>query len=205
MISAIDIGMGSGMRIDISPSDNTTLSSIASCAYFDSTYLQLSIGYRLQHLFNQKVAAAEKLYELHQRPAIIPTQYLTWLDMVLLVKYPFMLGGFNLYPLVGVEYAPNFTYVDDKGNDLKNLAYVDNEGNELIDTLSAEELQHLNLFYMEVGIGMDFIATLDQRTNAKWYIRVETLFKYNPFLNNYAFSANFLYGCIFPRKNQDRK
>lgn len=172
MASALDMGAGWGGRIDISPTDIANGSSIASCVYFDATYLQLSIGYRFQNI-----------------AGISPAQYLTWLDAVLLAKYPFILGRFRFYPQVGVEYDPNLTWVDDNGTNLR-------------EDLSTEEVLDLNLFYIEAGIGVDISATTIERTKETWHFRIETLFKYNPFLNNYVFAANILYGFTFPEKAQ---
>ena len=49
----------------------------------------------------------------------------TYLALSALGKYPFAIGSFTLFPLLGIEYDLNLSYKDSNGNDLKSAMTSD--------------------------------------------------------------------------------
>jgi hypothetical protein len=106
IISALDLGMGWGASICFPIENPLARSSIAYCAYFDATYIQLSAGYRFQYR------------------TTTPIFDLKWFDFVATIKYPFLFDPIRIYPFVGIDYEPNLSYTDNNGNDIKSTLNI---------------------------------------------------------------------------------
>jgi hypothetical protein len=66
----------------------------------------------------------------------------SWLVIGALGKYPFKVGDFTIFPLVGFEYDLNLTYKYD-GEDVK-------------ETLTDDQLDNLNQLWVKAGVAADF-------------------------------------------------
>ena len=73
---------------------------IGSFGFFDATYAELNVGYKFEFMFGD----GEGDYEEAIRGSI---------NIGLLGKYPFDMGYFALYPLLGVQYMIVMSYDDD--------------------------------------------------------------------------------------------
>ena len=73
----------------------------------------------------------------------------TYLGLIVLLKYPFELANFVLFPLVGLESDLNLTYRDESGSDLKSI-------------LTLDEKDHLNMYFIKFGAGADI--SISRRT-----------------------------------------
>ena len=166
--AASALGIGWGARVDISPIDKVAAPSIAWSGYLDMTYAQLVLGYRMQH-----------------GDAANAGSDLGWLDTVALLKWPFTIGTTTAFPQAGIEYG-------------WCLSYVDSSGRDLTTALTSAERQQLNIFWLEAGVGADFLLTAEPHTGVKWNLRIGAQLRYDPFDNHYGLQVDLLYGCAFP-------
>jgi hypothetical protein len=90
--AALDLGMGLGVRTDI------TLGKVGSSAWFDARYLRVSTGLTLK---------------------LDASSFKSWLNFGGLVKYPFTLGPLEIFPMLGAEYELNLSDTDSAGTDLR--------------------------------------------------------------------------------------
>ncbi len=109
--------------------------------FFDLTYLQIDLGYtfKAESSGTGDISGfdAGGLYSLYDDG----NKY-GYLDMGLLLKLPFTLGPFTLFPAAGISYR-------------LNLYAQDNDGNDIKDDMSSDQKSSLNQFWIKAGLGMD--------------------------------------------------
>jgi len=110
----------------------TSQASATSLQFFDATYVVLQLGYFLNRGSTEPTAASTDTAF---------AAVLTGLSVGLAAKYPFTFGPVAFFPIVGLEYVLNLSYVDDKGNDMKAK-------------LSAPA-SSLNELWVKGGVGVD--------------------------------------------------
>jgi hypothetical protein len=112
-------------------SSTTSWNSFAGKAFIDAKYIEGSLGFAFDTK-NYKVDGTSYTNGNHG----------TWIAISALGKYPVELSGFTLFPMAGLEYDLNLSYVDANGNDVKSGA-------------SADQKAALNYFLIKGGVGAD--------------------------------------------------
>ena len=83
----------------------------------------------------------------------------TYLGVGVVLKYPFVFDKFSLFPLLGVESDLNLSYRDAAGNDLKS-------------SLTIDEIDHLNMYFLKLGVGADI------NVGKRMYVRPVVILSY---------------------------
>jgi TolB-like protein len=105
---------------------------------YSGKYFQLGVGYVAS--LSGKYAWNNTWTGLSDSGKITATQ--SFLTFSGLLKYPIYLGSLTFFPLGGIEYDLNLSYKDSSGNDLKAL--LDSTGKD-----------SLNLFFLQIGAGVE--------------------------------------------------
>lgn len=100
--------------------------------FFDATYLQASFGAMMANIITQDATGKFVAF----------SGDLFYLDFSAFAKLPLAFGPVTLFPLVGIEYKLDLTYVDANNNDLKAA-------------LPSQAQLDLNELWVEGGIGAD--------------------------------------------------
>jgi hypothetical protein len=120
-------------------------------AFFDATYVQVSAGY----MFYNGVTATSS-----GSPTTVSVGgSASYLSFAVYGKYPFSVGQFTIFPLLGVEYKLNLTATDENGKDKS--------------TMTSQEQADLNELWFEAGVGADF-------SFGRFYVRPEMLIGFKP-------------------------
>jgi hypothetical protein len=134
----------------------TSQSMIAGKAFVDAKYVEIDVGF----LTNLK---SVKMVYTNSAGADISNSgdgnVGTWIVIAGLVKYPFNVGGAEVFPLLGVEYDLNLSLKNSSGNDVKS-------------TMSSDQKANLNRFWLLAGAGADISVS------KSIYIRPEAVFGY---------------------------
>jgi hypothetical protein len=109
------------------------------CAFFDLPFLHTTLSYASR--FSGSFDSAGSFTGTG-----IYTNRETFLGIGILLRYPFTVGRFSVFPLIGVENDINLTYADADGNDLKS-------------GLSSYARDHLNKAFLKVGVGADILVS----------------------------------------------
>jgi hypothetical protein len=117
-------------------------------AFFDATYLQISIGY---DMVNGGTATASGVLT-----ASNPSDSSTYVSFAAFGRYPFVVGPVTIFPLLGIEYDLNLTVKDSSGN------------NDLKSAMTSQQQSDLNELWFKGGAGADF-------TFGRFYSRLELL------------------------------
>jgi hypothetical protein len=122
-------------------------------AFIDATYLEASVGYRMANGASLKTEATG-----FTTTTTTTSNKQDWVSIGALFKYPFDLGSFTLFPIVGIEYDLNLSFKDSSGSDLKA-------------SMTADQKANLDQFWIKAGIGADL-------SFGGFYIRPEVLIGY---------------------------
>jgi len=134
----------------------TSQSGIIARAFVDARYVEADIGF----MTNFKSATVKLSDSDGNSLSLSGDSYIgTWLTISAYGKYPFKVGSFLIFPLVGVEYDLNLSYKDPDGNDAKS-------------SLTDDQKASLNQFWLKAGVGADF------NVSDSLYIRPELLLGY---------------------------
>jgi hypothetical protein len=105
-------------------------------AFLDATYLEVNVGM----LFgSQKIKISSEGYSLERDQGTV-----TYLTLGLFGKYPIDLGGFTLFPMLGIQFDLGLGAKDPNGNDLKF-----GQGN------NPSMADYMNRFWVKFGVGAD--------------------------------------------------
>jgi hypothetical protein len=142
----------------VSMKTSASLNMITAKAFVDATYVEIGVGFTT-NLKKQKakgtfVGVPMTDYDINDDGPVG-----SWLAVQALGKYPFKVGSFDVFPLVGIEYDLNLGYKDPDGNDLKT-------------GMDADEKANLNMLWIKAGVGADFSVS------KSIFIRPEALFGY---------------------------
>lgn len=126
-------------------------------AFFDLSYVQASLGFG----WSSRSVALKVVDDLGLMGGGVDASYgdyyaETYIAFGLLAKYPFDLGGFYVFPAIGVEYDLNLSYTDAAGGDLKA-------------SMSGDQKSNLNMLWLKAGCGLDIPIA------GKLYLRPEVL------------------------------
>ena len=121
-VFGLGFSYGGGTSLDFSPvtfdgtyagteSRVTSFVSLTAMQFFDAKYVLLHIGYTLNRGSTEPAATSTTTGF---------AALLTGLSFGVAVKYPFVIGPVDVFPLIGAEYKLNLTYTDDKDDDLKS-------------------------------------------------------------------------------------
>jgi hypothetical protein len=127
---------------------------LAFSAFVDATYVEIKAGY-VMTIGDQKMKYTVSTGTAPAGSTIKETD--TWVALSALGKYPFKVGGVEIFPLLGAQY-------------LMNLSAKDGDGNKI--TLTDDEKTLYNQFWLEAGVGADFTVS------GKIFVRPEALFGY---------------------------
>jgi hypothetical protein len=114
---------------------------VGFAAYFDAAYAEAAIGLRGNG--NTHRAITTTLSGSKTTNESDDNQSAGFLSLALLARYPFTLGRFSLFPLLGIEYDLNLWLKDQNGADLKAA-------------MTEQEKSDLNQFWFKGGVGIDF-------------------------------------------------
>jgi len=129
--------------------------------FFDAQYVEVGLGYYINS------SQSDVVKQTGFSDNTTNTSYhASWLDVSVVGKYPFDLGGFTLFPLAGLEYMVNLTYTDSNGNDLKSLILPDYKN-------------FLDALLVKFGLGADIPVA------EKFYIRPELTIGYKILKSKY--------------------
>ena len=126
-----------GSESGIDASESGAFPQFGFHAFVDMKYVQIGLGYLMnssQSLVTKVTGFSDTTTNTNDKAS--------WLDIDVVGKYPFDLGGFTLFPLAGAEYLLNLTYTDSSGNDLKA-------------SMPSGERNWLDALMLKVGIGAD--------------------------------------------------
>lgn len=151
---ALDLGAGGGLSVGSvcqqfsaqeyfifdSYKDRLTTVPVGFSAFFDATWAQAAVGLRTHgntHEVETSVIGASTI------TSEADDSYCTgFLSLSLLGKFPFRLGSFSVFPLLGIEYDLNLWAKDQNGNDRKA-------------TMTDQQKADLNQFWFKGGAGVD--------------------------------------------------
>jgi hypothetical protein len=122
---------------------NTSLPFRAE-AYLDAQYFQIGMGYRLAVLGRQKQTQTTSGTTSTLTDA--DTGLKGYLALSLYAKYPFTVGQWVLFPLLGIERDVNLLVHDSNGNDLRGSMTDQQLGNETQTWVKAGVGTQLGLF-----------------------------------------------------------
>jgi hypothetical protein len=131
-----------------------------ACAYFDATYVQVSVGLDWASA-NSATRVVDELSIFGGGSDKVTSPSITrdYLSFGLLLKYPFDMTGFYVFPILGLEYDLNLVYKDASGNDLKA-------------DMDKDEVADLNMLWIKAGVGLDIPIA------KRIYLRPEVLGSY---------------------------
>jgi hypothetical protein len=166
----LPLSVGAGLRwspissttsADGYTSSTLTYNSFSVRGFIDAKYIEGNLGIAFDNK-NYKIDGTSYSDGAHG----------TWIVLSALGKYPFELSGFTLFPLAGIEYDLNLSYVDANGNDLRATA-------------TSDQKAALNYFFIKGGVGADVPV------NTQLFIRPELLvgYKFHSKLENNQISA----------------
>jgi opacity protein-like surface antigen len=128
-------------------------------AYFDATYVELTVGLLSRKGFSKSYTKyggvkTETEIKLEDSPTI------TTVELGLFGKYPIAINDkVSFFPLLGIDYQMMVSYKDKDGNDLlKVLKLIGIDKNDM------------NSLWLKAGVGLDFSFT------DAIYLRLETLY-----------------------------
>jgi opacity protein-like surface antigen len=152
------IGMSAGLGFSASPYFYTETAKAESLetkssfktdfytgfAYFDITYLQASLGFGMSSReVSKKIVDEIGLLEGQYLDAYYGDYYqMSFLSFCLLLKYPFRMEGFTVFPAIGIEYD-------------RNLSFTNADGKNVKADMSGDEKDNLNMFWIKGGVGID--------------------------------------------------
>lgn len=143
-------GASSGSPFEIRQSTNP----LAFKAFLDATYLQISIGFLgvINGSFSETAGGSTSTGFLMGT--------LGYVALSADVKYPFVVGSFEIFPLAGAEYRLNLSYTNGAGIDFKG-------------GLTPQQQSDLSELWLRAGVGADYIVR-------NFYIRSEVTVGFKP-------------------------
>jgi hypothetical protein len=109
--------------------------------FLDGQYFRIGAGYRLAVLGHQ--GQTQTVSGSTSTVVDQDTGTKGYLSLSVYVKYPFHVGPFLLYPLLGLEQDTLLLYLDANGNDVRG-------------TLSLQQLANENQVWIKAGMGADW-------------------------------------------------
>ena len=174
------VSLGMGSEISISTTDftgtysgttstTTSRGQIAARAFVDLVYGELSMGYSLLTASTEPTVGTSDVH--------FYAVSLMDFSVGAMVKLPFTVGSIVLYPFVGLDYAANVMYVDDKGSDLRS-------------SVSPDGLLRRGGPWISAGVGID-VLTYDIL-----HLRIEAAYCFNPIQTGAALDAVSTLGTL---------
>jgi hypothetical protein len=125
---------------------NLTTAPFAFSASLDVTYAQAAVGLRGNGNTHRKTATTSS--GTTSTTESDDNRSAGFLSLELLGKFPFTVGKFRIFPLLGIEYDLNLWLKDQAGADLRSA-------------MSDQEKSDLNQFWFKGGAGVDFSLAPD--------------------------------------------